>query len=452
MTSKSVFSRKAHSLLCLPLSLAMYSACSAPEPIQEEGNVNASAFALGANSCMDDLFPGTLNCTANDVRIARANNISVPSCMEGADVSFTADFQVVAGTTRYDVGLYFATDGDPNDDGALTGECAVNMITPQNSPTFISMDPPPDICGDVQAGQTQFVKLQITTKCIDDDGDGKLNLPYCTSWRQPGSNQICNQPEQAFPGSPSKCRCDRSFNIDVAVEQPSLTVVKSASAAAIDEPGGLVTYTVTVTNNGVVTSVVLTDFVDDPDNNPSTNNSVVIPLSNCDKQNLAPGQTATCTFTAGLLGNAGESFTDKACVSAVDGNGRPVAAACDTATVTIRDVRPMVALTKTVEKIVSVVVQYQVNVENDGDEPIALDSLHDNQFGDITQVQGDVVATSCGLNNTEIPSKSSFSCSFDANVTTFPHTNIVTGAVHDNDGNSVSLSDDATVSVTMSAP
>ena len=90
--------------------------------------VVAGAFVLGAilavppaqaqdgtgetvtNACMDDVFPGNLNCNANDVQIAQALNpvITDPCDYPGDSVTFSADFEVVlTAQERYDIGLYF---------------------------------------------------------------------------------------------------------------------------------------------------------------------------------------------------------------------------------------------------------------------------------------------------------------------------------------------------------
>src|SRR5437016_8618271 len=48
-----------------------------------------------------------------------------------------------------------------------------------------------------------------------------------------------------------------------------------------------------------------------------------------------------------VSGEGGQSFTDKACVKGTDSTGDPVSG-CDTASVTIQDVTPTAAVTKTV--------------------------------------------------------------------------------------------------------
>jgi uncharacterized repeat protein (TIGR01451 family) len=301
-----------------------------------------------AAPCMDDVFPGKLQCTANDVRIAFADNIRdlngdpLSECVSGQEFSFIADFHVeLTAQARFDIGLYFATDGDPNNDGALTGLCAVNTISEANSPNFINLDSPEnggnqptDTCGDIDDDNNpQVVTVQINNAlCEDSDGDGKANLPNCTSWRQPGANQVCTSPAHAFPGSPSKCNCDIAFNIPVDVEPPTISVVKTPNPTSVNYPGGNVTFTVTVTNEGDPASgnVTLNTIVEDPDSNPATNNSTTFnAVSICLDTVLSPGESTTCTFTQPVTadltstGRCG-TVTDRLTVNGLDDEGNPV--------------------------------------------------------------------------------------------------------------------------------
>ena len=101
--------------LLLPLAMAL-------------GPLSASAQITISNGCMEDIAGFSLVCTANDVRIASAQDIKIldDGCAYAGDtVDFKATFEVLLGAQeRHDIGLYFATDGDPNLDGAITGSGA----------------------------------------------------------------------------------------------------------------------------------------------------------------------------------------------------------------------------------------------------------------------------------------------------------------------------------------
>jgi hypothetical protein len=240
--------------------------------------------------CMQDVYNkfgqgGDLQCTANDVSLTEASIILSDGCdFSGDAVTFTATYDVVVtANARHDVGIYFSLDGDPNGDGALTGQCTVTTPAYGPSPTWDDLDmsnddtknsndfgycspddggsqagadaqcvatldtalggghtceefgkgvgvtgnPLQDICGDVNtaANPLQTV-ITLTVTCVDNDGDGRLDLPYCASWRQPDANELCLTPLAAYPGSPAKCKCDESYSIPIRV--PGQIIVDKA--------------------------------------------------------------------------------------------------------------------------------------------------------------------------------------------------------------------------------
>jgi len=116
----------------------------------------------------------------------------------------------------------------------------------------------------------------------------------------------------------------------------------------------------------------------------------------------------------------------------------------DEATVMILDVPPEASLTKTVTQMV---VTYKVVITNESvsSDPLTVDSLTDDEFGDITQIQGDVLDTTCAT-GAVILAGGMYMCTFDGLVTSSPHTNTVTGTVSDDDGtHSINRFDSATV-------
>jgi hypothetical protein len=434
------------------------------------------------NICMQTNYTNhglsqTLNCTANDVRVARVTNIDITSggechpdpttgtkvctCVAGGNVTFTADYEVrLTAQTRYDIGVYFAVDGDPNNDGAYTGACKLIDLDMTNAPsTFIQLDSSEgNECGDIDAANNpQIIHAPLTVACEAGAGN-KLKLPNCTSWRQPGANDYCAGALDVFPGSPSKCHCDQGFTIDIIVEHPVPTIEKVAAPTALDEPGGLVTYTVTVGNPGQYASITLTSLVDDPDNNPGTANSVTYaPIgSYCSPTTIPPGGTSTCTFSHAVTGNAGDTITDKACVTGTDSNGASIGTLCDTASVSIRDVLPTAVVTKTVDKATCAQVKYNVKVENtDTAEALTLSALVDDPFGNIAApaaLGANVKSTTCVVPQT-IAASDKYECSFEALVCSFPATDTVTGTLSDNDRNTITPSGQATVNgVTLQRP
>ena len=165
--------------------------------------------------CMEEAFGSSLGCTANDIRIVSAQNITIldDGCQFSGDtVQFSANFVVQSSArTRFDIGLWFAVDGDQNNDGALTGQCTV--ATPYHNDDN-------DFCGDISDGfNPQNPRFTLTTVCKR-NVNGWLLLPYCSAWRQPGGNTVCSSAEQAYPDVRSKCKCDAFFFVQIAVPAP----------------------------------------------------------------------------------------------------------------------------------------------------------------------------------------------------------------------------------------
>ncbi|MEJ2086304.1 MAG: hypothetical protein P8Y44_11600, partial [Acidobacteriota bacterium] len=191
------------------------------------------------NGCMQEVAGFNLNCTANDVRLAAATDIQIldDGCaFLGDTVSFTADFEVeLTAQARHDIAIYFSRDGDPNGDAAKTGMCTISTVPYQPDLPWLDLDGTnddpsgvtQDLCGDIDGNHNPlYPTLTLTVQCVDDDGDEQLDLPYCTSWRQPGANDLCTSPLDAYPGAPSKCKCDDSFNVPIFVPNKQIEVVK----------------------------------------------------------------------------------------------------------------------------------------------------------------------------------------------------------------------------------
>jgi hypothetical protein len=427
----------------------------------------SSVAAVANNTCMQDVWSQhgntqSITCTANDVSIASAKAIRdltgkpLTQCVKGQVFSFIADWNVLlTAHTRYDIGLYFATDGDGNRDGALTGTCSANIIAPKDplsalgSVNFIQLDQAPDRCGDLDATHNpQVVTVEVdNVLCQDTDGDGKLNLPNCTSWRQPGSNTVCQSVNDAFPGSPSKCNCDIKFNVPILVEQGAIVVTKRASPTSLPEPGGEFTFTVTATNTAAFTSVTIERICDDRHGTIAgpgcaagtlgTINSTVCTVP----QTLTPGASYSCTFKANLLSNKATTVTDTVTLSGQDQNGTAVSALAS-AQVAITDVPPTAQVIKSLNSLQCSIVRYNVEVKNTSPgDALALTALIDSSFGDLLTVHDNVVATTCA--STSIAVATSFTCTFDAKFCGGTNTDTITATLSDDQGNEIKLPSNA---------
>lgn len=455
---------------------------------------------FAAETCMQDVYQAPhppfkintqkLGCTANDVQIAYADNIrdvsgqTLTQCVQGQTFSFVADFHVVlTATARYDIGLYFATDGDANKDGALTGVCDANIISPwaldsqppgtvylgsKYPPGYINLDPAPDVCGEITSDYNpQVVTVRIdNVLCQAKPGTNELSLPNCTSWRQPGSNEVCQSAFDAYPGAPSKCNCDIGFSVPIFVDTVDITVTKSASPTSLPEPGGPFTYTVNVTNNAQYTDVILDRICDNKFGTIAYNagpactagtlgtidsTTCVVP------QTLAPGASyGPCQFVATVTGDPMSNTTpltipDTVTVFGHGSDNTPVQNS-GSASVQITDVPPAALLTKSLDSLRCATVRYKVKVENTdtAQENLTLTALNDSTFGSITSVHDNVKATTCSLGTgVTVPygPTNAYECTFDGYFCGASHSNIVTGTLNDNEGNTVSPTGNVTVDV-----
>lgn len=436
------------------------------------------------NGCMRDIAGFDLVCTANDVRIASVANVVVApgdSCAYPGDtVTFTADYNVLlTAQARHDIGIYFSSDGDPNLDGAYTGQCNINTLpyTPNPSPyTDLdgTTDPWPggnrasgcqDWCGDIDDSPNPITAtITVTAKCIDTDGDGKLNLPWCTSWRQPGDNSLCTSPLQAFPGAPSKCMCDTTgLTIPITVPPPALLVDKTVDAngdgtfsdsETIPESGGSVTYKVVVTNPSPPYTANITSLTDSVYGNITATGHDGITATTCSVPQIIPsnGGTYTCTFTVAVSGNP-RTIVDTVTASGTDQIGRTLTG-FDTAQVVVTPVAAPIELQKSaVPETVAepgANVTFGFLVKNFSTfETVYITSLVDNIYGDLTAYAGTTCVIPSG--GIVLGPQATYSCEItalvSANYGDAPHVNVASASGTDDDGAPVFDDDSATVTI-----
>jgi len=436
------------------------------------------------NGCMQEVAGFGLNCTANDVQLAGVATkpdgtpdlvILDDGCAYPGDtVTFEATFEVVlTAQARHDIGIYFAIDGDQNMDGAVTGVCSISTVDFAPDPPWLDLDGTTDggfcandpnrfcetdrdcravggaclleqdLCGDIDntaAHNPLYPTITITTACIDPDGDRLLNLPNCTSWRQPGANELCLEPLDAFPGAPSKCRCDLGFEIPIEVPSAPITVVKTANPETLAEPGGVVQFSVSLANESPFANLTVDGLVDDIHGNLNGQGTCSVP------QLLGPGESYDCSFSTMVTGTGGDSETDTVTATGSDENGNDVEG-WDDATVTIIDVLPSITLVKTatptevIEPGDDVVFSVLVTNTSVSSDPVTITSLTDDIHGDLNG-QGD-----CSVPQV-ISSGGSYSCSFTAFVGgNFGDSEMDTATAMgtDDNGNHVQASDSANV-------
>jgi hypothetical protein len=415
------------------------------------------AATSSAQTCLKDEYGKNVQCTANDVRVAFADNIraldgtALTSCTAGSTFSFVADFHVVTtATARENIGLYFQTAGGAN---ALTGTCSDNIIAPKHTAVNpldkvqlgssdyfenTSVDQAGDTCGDITtAHNNQTVTVEVdNAKCVAGT-NGMLALPDCTSWQQPGGTILCQSSSPSYPwvpaavpGSPSKCNCDNGFTVPIQVQSPSVSIAKSCTTAIstqtnppltscdAGEEGGSVTYTVSITNSSNFGDIIVDQICDNvygtvfragsPFSGPAcaTAGSISAANTTCGALDIPSSNSGTCTFTV----TQGENSTVKNIVS-VTGHGGSAGTFgpqnSNEVTVVSSDAPSTATTTKSFvsNRTVCATVRYGASVHNSSgpDEALTLSALSDSAFGSITTTHGDagtnnsVLGTTCGV-------------------------------------------------------
>jgi hypothetical protein len=255
----------------------------------------ADATAAGDFCVQSNLGVSKLNCTANDTKLAGVKvvngvpQISPTECTKNEVFSLTGTFLLQTNASaRYDIGITFSSDGDPNGDGARTGVCSrVNL--PAGAPAA-NLDG--DACGDITSAMGQ-VEVQVTglqVKCVDTDGDGFVNLPYIIGWAQ-NEKSTCSNAAGALPGTTAKCEINDTFNIPISVEEPNNALTKSANV--------VVEYPITLSNNASTLALTLNKLTDDVYGNIASSTNTSILSTTCGLGGQGNPGTLPATIAAG---------------------------------------------------------------------------------------------------------------------------------------------------------
>ncbi len=230
--------------------------------------------------------------------------------------------------------------------------------------------------------------------------------------------------------------------VDIIGVGSSIQVTKTANPTSVPEPGGPVNFTVRIDNTSSVDTVTINTLVDDIHGNLNGAGTCSVP------QTILPGNIYQCNFTATVSGNAGDSETDVVTATGVDDDGDPVSD-FDDATVDITDTPSSINVIKTASPL-SVPepggnVSFTVQVQNTSSaDTVTISSLIDSVYGNLNG------KGTCSVPRTLVPG-ASFQCSFTEAVSGNAgdvEIDVVTATGTDDDGNPVSDSDDATVTIT----
>jgi len=225
---------------------------------------------------------------------------------------------------------------------------------------------------------------------------------------------------------------------------PTIQVIKTTDPTTVQAPGGLVTFTVVVSNESEAEVLTINSLVDSIYGNLDGRGTCDVP------QTLDVGESYICQFTEMVEGVAGDSETDVVTATGEDDDGNQVEDD-DDATVTITPVGglPVIEVVKTADPVVvqepggDVVFTVVVANNSAPDVPVTITSLVDNIHGDLNG-QG-----TCSVPQTIQPGES-YTCEFTAPVEGAAgdsETDIVNAEGEDEHGNPVSDSDDAIVEI-----
>ena len=223
------------------LSLALVAFCLAaalvsPAAAGEQG---------GAASCAGDQAGIALNCTAEDVRVASVDLLSVIDGCSAVGDTATAEMSLnleVNAAQRYDIGVYIATDGGDARNGVcfkeylptpLVGAPALGDILSGYGP-YWSGGADADVCGDAEQNDITVDPVRrllstssdaaapagVTLDCRDSDDDGFLDFDYCSGWRNNTKFTCTGLATAGIVQTAAKCKCD-TINIGIPVPNAS---------------------------------------------------------------------------------------------------------------------------------------------------------------------------------------------------------------------------------------
>jgi len=418
-----------------PIDLNGLGTCAVPQLLAPGASYSCS-FPLGVSGSAGDVITDTVTAQGEDD--------------EGDPVEDEDDESVTVIAPPSDQVINVIKNADPInilEPGAfVTFTVAIENVSPiSNSVTIITLTD--NIYGNLDGQGSCSVPITITagdtylcrfSQFVAGDG-GDVEIDTVTA---EGEDE---------DGTPVSDDDDAMVNIDDV--DPEIELVKTASPTTVPEPGGLVTFTVTVNNLSAVTDpVTIITMTDSIYGNLDGLGDCTLPqiLGFSPGTGSATGPVAdsyTCTFQAVVIGNAGDSETNIITAQGTDDEGNPVEDE-DDATVTIEDLDPDINVIKTASP--STIFEpggdaaFTVIVNNDSlssTDPVTITSLIDSIYGNLDG-QG-----TCAIPQF-IPAGLNYSCVFTQTVNGNAgdsEINVITASGEDDEGNPVEDDDDASV-------
>lgn len=341
----------------------------------------------------------TITNVPSSIDVTKTANVS--ELLEpGGDVQFTV---VVKNTSNVDnVTINSVIDDKFGDIGASCSPAVGSSLAPNESMTCVFTR--------TITGNAGFVHVnEVTATGVDDD-------------------------QQPVSGSDTE-------NVAIDDVASSIKVTKTADVSSVNEPGSDVTFTVLIENTSAEDAVTIDNLSDDVYGDVDGSCTPAIGST------LQPGQVMTCVFTGPVTGNAGDVHVNTATATGTDDDENPLSDS-DSETVNVLDVPSSIAVTKTADPTSLPEpggdVDYTVVVRNTSAvDDVTINSVIDDKFGD--------VSASCGTLPAVLAPNATLTCTFVRPVTGnagATHVNVATANGVDDDGNSLTANDNASVGIT----
>lgn len=359
-----------------------------------------------------------------------------------------------------------ASKGDGNSSVTLVSTSASGPIFTQASELYATFN-----VTDVEANETIVLRIDLTLECkAGSSPTGNLQAKYVDGFLIFKQDNILVSPAEAIGGG--------ARTIDLkspnAISQPDLRLAKTVtfdgqSCPGVEsitiEPDDFVKYCYIITNpsnvGGKLGAAVynLSEINDDSGEYPDFTVAITSGLTDLDSDgqadDLAPGATATAEKVLAFDGDKDTTLVNTAFVTGTDAPiGGNTLTATDQATIFIDapEVLPNIEVTKT-GSVATLPetggsVTFIVVVKNKAVENFQLTSLSDDKFGNLNGVG------TCAVPQT-ISASGEYSCSFTKELSSdslTAHTNTVTAAGQDPEGNQTSATDNETVTFTDVLP
>jgi len=239
-----------------------------------------------------------------------------------------------------------------------------------------------------------------------------------------------------------------TYDDTVPPDVPTLTVLKAASPEEVPEPGDDVTFSIFLANASSPGDTNLQLTVQSLDDDIYADLFLKGDCGNLQGLDLAPGESAACSFTETVTGAVGDIHTNTVTATAIDASSRP-AVASDSASVTVVDVPSSIEVVKTANPVTvrepGGDVTFDITVYNTSSvDVVRLFELNDSVHGNL------LTSGLCPPPPILFPGRDPYRCSFTAEVSGsggYEERNTVIASGTDDDNVAVEASDEASVTV-----